>query len=78
LGWARIRSFFGQRRIRKISRQSTLKQHSQDAYHGTFLLICATVLPLLLLAAWSSFAPLILTNLLQAQLTRLSGAIVDR
>ena len=67
--------FFGQRRIRKISRQSTLKQHSQDAYHGTFLLICATVLPLLLLAAWSSFAPLILTNLLQAQLTRLSGPL---
>lgn len=67
--------FFGQRRIRKVSRQTTLKQHSQDAYHGTFLVICATLIPLIMLVAWSSFAPLILNSLLRAQLALLSGPL---
>jgi phosphate transport system permease protein len=67
--------FFGRRRIRAISRQSELKQHSQDTYHGSFLLICTTLLPLFILIIWSSFSPLILNAMLRSKLDILAGPL---
>jgi len=67
--------FFGRRRIRAISRQSELKQHSQDTYHGSFLLICSTLLPLFILIIWSSFSPLILNAMLRSKLDILAGPL---
>ena len=60
--------FFGQRRIRALSASGTLKQHSRDAYHGSFLLICATLVPLVLLIIWSGLSPLIIDAMLEDKL----------
>ena len=66
---------FGGYRIRKLSRQSALKQHSRDVYHASFLAACATLLPLLIVLVWSALSPLVLNALLKAQLQDLLGVL---
>ena len=66
---------FGRYRIRKLSRQTALKQHSRDVYHGWFLTACATLLPLIIVLVWSAVSPLVVNALLAAQLQDLVGAL---
>ncbi len=66
---------FGRYRIRKLTRQASVKQHSRDVYHATFLVACATIVPLIVLIIWSSLSPLVLNGLLEAQLQSIVGAV---
>ena len=57
--------FFGQRRIRAISATASLKQHSRDVYHGSFMVICTILVPLILLIIWSGVSPLVVDALVE-------------
>ncbi len=57
--------FFGQRRIRAISTTASLKQHSRDVYHGSFMAICTMLVPLILLIVWSGVSPLVVDALVE-------------
>ena len=57
--------FFGRRRIRALSVDAGVKQHSRDVYHGSFLVICTTLVPLTLLIIWSGVSPLVIDALLE-------------
>ena len=57
--------FFGQRRIRAISATASLKQHSRDVYHGSFMVICTILVPLILLIVWSGVSPLVVDALVE-------------
>ena len=65
---------FGRYRIRKVTQQVSVKQHSRDVYHATFLAACATIVPLIVLIVWSSLSPLVLNGLLEVQLQNMVGA----
>ena len=65
---------FGSYRIRKVTQQVSVKQHSRDVYHATFLAACATIVPLIVLIVWSSLSPLVLNGLLEVQLENMVGA----
>ena len=63
---------FGRRRIRTLSAGVDIKQHSRDNYHGTFVAMCAMLLPLVVLFAWSGLSPLLIDALLEDFLRRQS------
>ena len=46
IGLGAFSFFFCGARIRKLSVNSDLKLHSRSVYHGSFLLICTTFVPL--------------------------------
>ncbi len=66
LGLGAFSFFFGQRRIRQLSAPVAVKQHSRDVYHGSFVFICAVLLPLLILLAWTGLSPLIIDAMLES------------
>ena len=66
IGLGAFSFFFGSARIRKLSVNSDLKLHSRSVYHGSFLLICTTFIPLILLIIWTGVSPLIIDALLEA------------
>ena len=57
--------FFGRHRIRTITAGAREKQHSRDVYHGSFLAVCTTLVPLTLLIVWSGVSPLVIDALLE-------------
>ena len=60
--------FFGRRRIRTLAAAAHVKQHSRDVYHGSFLVVCTTFVPLILLILWSGLSPLVIDGMLEAYL----------
>lgn len=66
LGLGAFSFFFGQRRIRQLTAQVSVKQHSRDVYHGSFVFISAVLLPLLILLVWTGVSPLIIDAMLES------------
>lgn len=66
IGLGAFSFFFGRRRIRAVSASVGIKQHSRDVYHGTFLVICSTLVPLILLVVWSGVSPLVIDAMLES------------
>jgi phosphate transport system permease protein len=61
--------FFGRRRIHKLASGAhgvSQKQHSRDVYHASFLVICATFIPIVLLVVWTGVSPLVIDALLES------------
>ena len=68
---------FGRRRIHTIAKGASQKQHSRDVYHASFLVICATFVPIVLLIIWTGVSPLVIDALLESFLkTRVSSPSV--
>jgi phosphate transport system permease protein len=57
--------FFGRRRIRLLSAAAPVKQHSRDVYHGSFVALCAVLVPLVVLLLWTGISPLLLDAMLE-------------
>ena len=57
---------FGRRRIHTIAKGASQKQHSRDVYHASFLVICATFVPIVLLIIWTGVSPLVIDALLES------------
>ena len=66
---------FGRHRIRKIAVDATIKQHSRDVYHGSFMVASGILLPLVLLLVWTGLSPLLIDALLESYLRDRAGAI---
>ena len=50
-----------------------VKQHSRDVYHGSFVAVCAVLVPLIILAwSWSGLSPLLIDAMLEDFLRRQS------
>ena len=64
--------FFGRHRIRTIAVTAREKQHSRDVYHGSFVAVCAVLVPLIILFAWSGLSPLLIDAMLEDFLRRQS------
>jgi len=81
IGLGTFSFFFGQRRIRALSSSAGIKQHSRDIYHGSFVALCATLVPLTLLLIWSGLSPLmidaLLADFLRARMPDLSGGALN-
>ena len=58
--------FFGRRRIHRLATGASQKQHSRDVYHASFLVICATFVPIVLLVIWTGISPLVIDALLES------------
>ncbi len=68
LGLGIFSFLFGRRRIRALSAASAtqgIKQHSRDIYHGSFVAVCAVLVPLVALLAWTGVSPLIIDAMLE-------------
>ena len=66
---------FGRRRVRHLTAQTEVKQHSLDGYHGAFVMACV-ILPAFSFAVfWSGFAPLVINNWLVEFIANSSGAL---
>ena len=65
LGLGAFSFLFGRRRIRGLTAMAGVKQHSRDVYHGSFVVICAVLLPLIILLAWSGLSPLLIDAMLE-------------
>jgi phosphate transport system permease protein len=65
LGLGSFSFLFGLRRIRALSGAVSVKQHSRDVYHGSFVALCAVLVPLIVLLAWSGLSPLLLDAMLE-------------
>lgn len=64
---------FARRRIGVLARnQSALKQHSQNNYHGTYVLACTFLPAFLVMVVWAVFAPLIIDSYLESYLRHTS------
>ena len=72
LGLGAFSFLFGRHRIRGLTAASGVKQHSRDVYHGSFVVICAVLLPLIILLAWSGLSPLLIDAMLEDFLRRQS------
>ena len=72
LGLGAFSFLFGRRRIRGLTAMAGVKQHSRDVYHGSFVVICAVLLPLIILLAWSGLSPLLIDAMLEDFLRRQS------
>ena len=72
LGLGAFSFLFGRRRIRGLTAVSGVKQHSRDVYHGSFVAVCAVLLPLIILLAWSGLSPLLIDAMLEDFLHRQS------
>jgi phosphate transport system permease protein len=72
LGLGAFSFLFGRRRIRGLTAMADVKQHSRDVYHGSFVAICAVLLPLIILLAWSGLSPLLIDAMLEDFLRRQS------
>jgi phosphate transport system permease protein len=70
LGLGAFSFLFGRHRIRGLTAGSGVKQHSRDVYHGSFVAICAILVPLLVLLAWSGLSPLLIDAMLEDFLHR--------
>lgn len=81
IGLGTFSFFFGQRRIRALSSSAGIKQHSRDIYHGSFVALCATLVPLTLLLIWSGLSPLmidaLLADFLRARMPDLSSGALN-
>lgn len=56
---------FGRHRIRHQALSSAVRQHSRDVYHGSFLLLCTLLAPLVLLIVWTGISPLVIDAMLE-------------
>ncbi len=65
VGFGLLSFLFGTRRMRQIAVTASGKQHSRSVYHGSFMLICATLVPIILLIIWTSVSPLIIDSALE-------------
>ena len=68
LGLGIFSFLFGRRRIRALSAAfdtQGIKQHSRDIYHGSFVAVCAVLVPLVALLAWTGVSPLIIDAMLE-------------
>ena len=65
VGLAIFSFIFGQRRIRALTAQAGVKQHSRDVYHGSFVMVCAVFVPLLILLMWTGISPLLVDAMLE-------------
>ena len=63
---------FGRHRIHGLTAASGVKQHSRDVYHGSFVAVCAVLVPLIVLLAWSGLSPLLIDAMLEDFLRRQS------
>lgn len=72
LGLGSFSFLFGRRRIRALSGAVSVKQHSRDVYHGSFVTLCAVLVPVIVLLAWSGLSPLLLDAMLENFLRRQS------
>ena len=72
LGLGAFSFLFGRHRIRGLTAASGAKQHSRDVYHGSFVAVCAVLVPLIILLAWSGLSPLLIDAMLEDFLRRQS------
>ena len=72
LGLGAFSFLFGRHRIRGLTAASGVKQHSRDVYHGSFVAVCAVLVPLFILLAWSGLSPLLIDAMLEDFLRRQS------
>ena len=72
LGLGAFSFLFGRHRIRGLAAASGVKQHSRDVYHGSFVAVCAVLVPLIILFAWSGLSPLLIDAMLEDFLRRQS------
>jgi len=72
LGLGAFSFLFGRHRIRGLTAISGVKQHSRDIYHGSFVAVCAILVPLIILLAWSGLSPLLIDAMLEDFLRRQS------
>ncbi|MGB1550565.1 MAG: phosphate ABC transporter permease family protein, partial [Parvibaculales bacterium] len=72
LGLGAFSFLFGRRRIRGLTAMAGVKQHSRDVYHGSFVAVCAVLVPLIILLAWSGLSPLLIDAMLEEFLRRQS------
>ena len=72
LGLGAFSFLFGRHRIRGLTAASGVKQHSRDVYHGSFVAICAVLVPIIILLAWSGLSPLLIDAMLEDFLRRQS------
>ena len=72
LGLGAFSFLFGRRRIRGLTAMAGVKQHSRDVYHGSFVAVCAVLVPLIILLAWSGLSPLLIDAMLEDFLRRQS------
>ena len=72
LGLGAFSFLFGRHRIRGLTAASGVKQHSRDVYHGSFVAVCAVLVPLIILLAWSGLSPLLIDAMLEDFLRRQS------
>ena len=72
LGLGVFSFLFGRHRIRGLTAASGAKQHSRDVYHGSFVAVCAVLVPLIILFAWSGLSPLLIDAMLEDFLRRQS------
>jgi len=72
LGLGAFSFLFGRHRIHGLTAASGVKQHSRDVYHGSFVAVCAVLVPLIILLAWSGLSPLLIDAMLEDFLRRQS------
>ena len=72
LGLGAFSFLFGRHRIRGLTAISSDKQHWRDIYHGSFVAVCAILVPLIILLAWSGLSPLLIDAMLEDFLRRQS------
>ena len=66
---------FGRRRVRYLSSQVDVKQHSLDGYHGAFVMACVVLPAFSFTVFWSGFAPLVINSWLAEFIANSSGAL---
>ena len=70
-------SSFGRRRVRHLTAQTDVKQHSLDGYHGAFVMACVILPAFSFAVLWSGFAPLVIENWLHEFIANSSGALTN-
>lgn len=68
---------FGRRRVRRLSAQIDIKQHSLDGYHGAFVMACVVLPAFSFAVLWSGFAPLIINDWLREFIAAGSSALTN-
>lgn len=79
-----LANFYGRARIRRLMAQAAqtdaglsengpVKQHSLTGFHGLFMAMCVFLPALAIVICWLAFAPMVVSSLLVAELTRLTG-----
>ena len=68
---------FGRRRVRHLTAQTDVKQHSLDGYHGAFVMACVILPAFSFAVLWSGFGPLVIENWLREFIANNSGGLTD-